>query len=167
MPVYRAPSAQVDELHLPTNPECIVWMKRRGTTGDRYDAEDYVIQAQAASTNGTPNGKAPAAVARSWVVAVWEMVTLALITDWNLEDEGGDKWPFSVESLRRLDPVDGAFLERETRRRMDGPDGPFGSTWAPPSSATTSTTPESGGSSPSTTGPEPEDGRLTSSGASS
>jgi len=167
MPVYRAPSVQVDELRLPTNPECIIWMKHRGTTGDRYDAEDFVIQAQRATTNGTVNGKAPASVGQSWAVAFWEVVTLGLITDWNLEDEGGEKWPFSVESLRRLDPVDGTFLEREAHRRMDGPDGPFGSTWAPPSSATTSTTPESGGSSSSTTGPGPEDGHLTSSGASS
>lgn len=146
MPVYRKPSADVDELSLPTQPDCIVKMRHRGETGLRYDAEDYILRHRQdfkPEANGSGVIRKEEILGDTWTVAMWELLTLALIEDWNLEDEAGEKWPFTVASLRRLDPVDGTFLETEARKRMDGLDGPFGSTLPKPSEASRSKIPGS------------------------
>src|SRR5215472_11222252 len=160
MPQYRKPQEEIDDLPLPSQPECIVKMRRRGVTGDRYDAEDYILQHRVTHPNGQAD---PLKLGSTWTVALWELLTLALITDWNLESEGGEKWPFTVESLRRLDPIDGTFLETEARKRMDGPDGPFGSTLVQPSRVTRSRIRSSDEPSSSTSSPDNSDGRLPSS----
>jgi hypothetical protein len=163
MPIYRRPSEEPDELHLPTQPDCIVWMRSRGRNGDRYDAEEYVLERR--SSANANSQLPPDGLSKNYSVALWEILTLALIIDWNLEDETG-KWPFTVESLRRLDPVDGVYLEGEARKRVDGMDGPFGSTLEQPSKDTRSTIPESGEPSSSSSSPTSTDGLPASSAVS-
>lgn len=158
MPTYRPPSDEVDELQLPTQPECKVWMKRHVIRGDILDAQEYVLNTQRAG-----NEKA-IGMSTNFRVAFVEALTLALITDWNLEDDNG-KWPFEFASLRRLHGRDGTFLEAEANRRIEGPSGPFDSPSGQPSTDMRSTTTTSMPSWTSTTGGEPEDGRPTSSDA--
>jgi hypothetical protein len=137
MPIYRKPSEEIDELHLPTQPDCVVKMKRRATRGDYIDAESYVILTRGQEKQAWPEG-----FSDQYTVALWEALTLGLIVEWNLEDEDG-VWPFEFRSLRQLDPIDGAFLELETRKRVDTADGPFGSTLEQPSRDMPSKTDES------------------------
>lgn len=109
MPIYSADHG-VSLLKLPSNPEFEVQMKQHPSFGD------YRRAVEAAYRRIPDRDASPG----EWFSAHLEAAALALIIDWNLEDDQGAKWPITAESLAELKPQDGDFLLTEAGNRIRG-----------------------------------------------
>jgi hypothetical protein len=132
LPYYEV-SVATDPLPLPSNPECIVHMKRKGDYGAELDVQDALvkinanqmdaIQAAQQKNGHRKNGMSAEALktlglSKIELAESKRVMTVSLIVSWNLEDENGQPRPITVETLNKLAPEDGHFLTEEAMKRM-------------------------------------------------
>ena len=104
--------AETDLLHLPSNPEFWVRMKKRAEYGDTRAAQNAMMQVSQGS-----NGTSGLVTTDFEVGAFIGTLTVRLITEWNLTDEHDQPLPRTIASLDLLDDEDGEFLSDEAQKR--------------------------------------------------
>jgi hypothetical protein len=96
-----------DEVRLPSDATYFVRLKRRATYGDQLAAQSAMVKVDSAN---------PVATNMEWGAYI-RALTVALILEWNVDDENGVVLPISAESLSRLSAEDGQFLSTEATNR--------------------------------------------------
>lgn len=111
MPAYSIDTSVVD-LPLPSNPECVVQMKRVALHGDRAAAEKAMLKVSMdASGAGISDVE--------WSAFITTLIC-RLVVNWNLTDAEGVPLPITAASIDLLTQEDGAFLTAEAQKRIGG-----------------------------------------------
>lgn len=128
---YGSNKAQVERLHLPSDPAYWVDMKTKATRGDRLAAQEAMFKVKNVKLrNLTPeemeqvetDPEDPTAqrgmLTQYRTKAYFDMWMVRLIVEWNLDDEAGNILPITAEVLDGLEAEDDEFLQEAAKKRM-------------------------------------------------
>lgn len=104
--------AETDQLTLPSDPAYWVKLKTKATYGDILAAQSAMLQI----TQGSNGSSGQITTEMEWA-AYMRILSLRMITEWNLTDAQNQVLPLSEASLDLLDPEDGNFLATEVQKR--------------------------------------------------
>lgn len=108
---------ETDQLHLPSDGQWWVKMKRKATFGDEEAAKGSMIKISAA----VPNGHQPTkedVISQTEVAAFSVMLISRLVVEWNLTDQKEAILPITPANVALLDAEDGNFLDDEAMKRI-------------------------------------------------
>ncbi len=115
MPYLSAP--ETDQLHLPSNGEYWVKMKRKATFGDEEAAKGSMIKISSTQSNGS----APTAkdvISQTEIAAYSVMLISRLVVEWNLTDQNEKVLAITPDNVGLLDSQDGTFLDEHAMKRI-------------------------------------------------